>query len=139
MSKRWNSALQTGTLVSDDISDVHCSREGSGNPYCAGSIAGMWLAQYGLEIVFRKIYGYHSGTWLHIGLWTVDNQQDIRRFASTGVNSIIADRPDLFQSFDLPCMHNEGLASSLYSVKCSPKHPIPAGKVSVSILHPFYT
>jgi len=35
---------------------------------------------------------------LKIGLWTVNSENDMRRFARAGVDSITSDRPDLFAS-----------------------------------------
>jgi len=33
-----------------------------------------------------------------LGIWTVNNASELRRFAAAGVDSLTSDRPDLFSS-----------------------------------------
>jgi glycerophosphoryl diester phosphodiesterase len=90
-------ALQTGALISNDMWDAHA--EGALGKLIAQvqSLGCNWLnmdEKLCTETMPAAIYEHG----LKIGLWTVNNQHEMRRFARIGVDSITTDRPDLFQN-----------------------------------------
>lgn len=89
--------LQTGTLVSDDTWDVHAQGALTTLIAQAQSLGCSWL-NMDWKLCTEDMPAIIHKHGLSIGLWTVNNQQDMRRFARAGVDSITSDRPDLFAS-----------------------------------------
>ena len=93
--KALEPAVQTGALVSDDVWD----------PYAEGALQTLiervrmlgcsWIS------IDRDLFtddmpeAVHDGGF-KLGLWTVNTEAGLRRFASAGVDSLTSDRPDLF-------------------------------------------
>ncbi len=101
--KSLEPALQTGALVSNDIWDAHTSgASGASGPLAtlitqAQSLGCSWL-NMDWKLCTEDMPTLFHEHGLNIGLWTVNNQDDMRRFARAGVDSITSDRPDLFQT-----------------------------------------
>ncbi len=95
--KSLEPALPTGALVSDDTWNVHATDALTTLIAQAQSLGCSWLnMDWKLCVEDMPAIIHEHG--LKIGLWTVNNQQDMRRFARAGVDSITSDRPDLFAS-----------------------------------------
>ncbi len=95
--KALEPALQTGALVSDDTWDVHAEKALTTLIAQAQSLGCSWL-NMDWKLCTEDMPAIIHEHGLKIGLWTVNNQHDMRRFASAGVDSITSDRPDLFAS-----------------------------------------
>ena len=95
--KSLEPTLPTGALVSDDT--WHARAAGALTTLIAQtqSLGCSWL-NMDWKLCTEDMPPIIHEHGLKIGLWTVNNQSDMRRFASAGVDSITSDRPDLFQS-----------------------------------------
>jgi glycerophosphoryl diester phosphodiesterase len=90
-------ALPTGALVSDDTWNVHADEALTTLIAQVQSLGCSWL-NMDWKLCTEDMPTMIHEHGLHIGLWTVNNQHDMRRFARAGVDSITSDRPDLFAS-----------------------------------------
>jgi len=95
--KALEPTLQTGALVSDDTWDAHATNALTSLIAQAQSLGCSWL-NMDWKLCAEDMPSIIHEHGLHIGLWTVNSQHDMRRFSLAGVDSITSDRPDLFQS-----------------------------------------
>ncbi len=95
--KSLEPALPTGVLVSDDTWNAHTEEALTILIAQAQSLGCSWL-NMDWKLCTGDMPAIIHEHGLKIGLWTVNNQQDMRRFARAGVDSITSDRPDLFAS-----------------------------------------
>jgi len=93
--KSLEPALQTGALVSDDVWNARAERA---LPMLMEQLAMLgckWINVHrdlltGEMLETAHAYGFR------LGIWTVNTERAIRRFAAAGVDSLTSDRPDLF-------------------------------------------
>ena len=95
--KSLEPTVQTGVLVSDDVWDpqedhaLHTLIEQVTTLGCNWINMDRDLFTNDMPAVLHE-HGYK------LGVWTVNNQAELRRFAAAGVDSLTSDRPDLFSS-----------------------------------------
>ncbi len=95
--KEMEPALQTGVLVSDDTWNAHAQDALATLMAQAHSLGCSWL-NMDWKLCTEDMPAIIHEHGLKIGLWTVNDLHDMRRFVSAGVDSITTDRPDLFAS-----------------------------------------
>ncbi len=94
--KSLEPALQTGALVSNDTWDAHAGGALATLITQAQSLGCNWL-NMDWKLCTETMPAAIHEQGLKIGLWTINDQHEMRRFARAGVDSITSDRPDLFQ------------------------------------------
>lgn len=95
--KALEPVLPTGVLVSDETWNAHATGALTTLMAQAQSLGCSWL-NMDWKLCTEDMPAIIHEHGLHIGLWTVNSENDMRRFARAGVDSITSDRPDLFQS-----------------------------------------
>jgi len=95
--KALEPALTTGALVAEDTWDAHATGALTTLIAQAQSLGCSWL-NMDWQLCTEDMPNIIHEHGLKIGLWTVNSQSEMRRFARAGVDSITSDRPDLFAS-----------------------------------------
>jgi glycerophosphoryl diester phosphodiesterase len=93
--KSLEPALQTGALVSDDLWDPHAPGALQTLIERVKVLGCNWIS------IDCDLYTDNMPEVVHeggfkLGLWTVNTEEGLRRFAAAGVDSLTSDRPDLF-------------------------------------------
>ena len=94
--KSLEPALQTGALISNDTWDARTEGALAALIEQAQSLGCNWL-NMDWKLCTETMPAAIHEHGLQIGLWTVNDQHEMRRFVRAGVDSITTDRPDLFQ------------------------------------------
>jgi glycerophosphoryl diester phosphodiesterase len=95
--KSLEPALQTSALVSRDTWDDRAGGALEKLIAQAQTLGCSWL-NMDWKLCTETMPAVIHEQGLQIGLWTVNDQHEMRRFARAGVDSITTDRPDLFQN-----------------------------------------
>ena len=95
--KSLEPTVQTGALVSDDVWDPQKDNALDTLIEQVTTLGCNWIN------MDRDLFTNEMPAVLHerghkLGVWTVNNQAELRRFAAAGVDSLTSDRPDLFSS-----------------------------------------
>ncbi len=93
--KSLEPALQTGALVSDDVWNARAERALPMLMEQLTMLGCKWINVHrdlltGEMLETAHVHGFR------LGVWTVNTERAIRRFAAVGVDSLTSDRPDLF-------------------------------------------
>ena len=93
--KSLEPALQTGALVSADVWDARAEHS---LDILIGQVTALgcqWInMDCKLFIPAMPVAAHEHG--FKLGIWTVNTEDELRRFAAAGVDSLTSDRPDLF-------------------------------------------
>jgi len=95
--KSLEPALQTGVLVSDDVWDAHADRA---LPILIEQVTMLgckWINVHRDLLTGEMLETAHAHGF-RLGVWTVNTERAIRRFAEASVDALTSDRPDLFSS-----------------------------------------
>lgn len=95
--KSLEPALQTSALISNDTWDAHAGGALAALITQAQSLGCNWL-NMDWKLCTETMPAAIHEHGLQIGLWTVNDQHEMRRFVRAGVDLITTDRPDLFQN-----------------------------------------
>jgi glycerophosphoryl diester phosphodiesterase len=95
--KSLEPTVQTGALVSDDVWDPQKDNALDTLIEQVTTLGCNWIN------MDRDLFTNDMPAVLHergykLGVWTVNNQVELRRFAAAGVDSLTSDRPNLFSS-----------------------------------------
>jgi glycerophosphoryl diester phosphodiesterase len=90
-------ALQTGALVSADTWDPRPDNALATLMDQVSALGCNWINMDRRLFVDIIAHTAHQHG-IKLGLWTVNDLADMRRFASDGVDSLTSDRPDLFKN-----------------------------------------
>ena len=95
--KSLEPTVQTGALVSDDVWDP---QEDHALDTLIEQVTALGCNWINMD---RDLFTNDMPAVLHergykLGIWTVNDQAGLRRFAAVGVDSLTSDRPDLFSS-----------------------------------------
>ena len=95
--KALEPAMTTGALVADDTWNAHATGALTTLLAQTQALGCSWL-NMDWKLCTEDMPNIIHEHGLKIGLWTVNSQSEMRRFAGAGVDSITSDRPDLFAS-----------------------------------------
>jgi glycerophosphoryl diester phosphodiesterase len=93
--KSLEPVLQTGALVSDDVWDPRAERALQTLIDRAKMLGCRWISM-DYELFADDMPEAVHKHGFKLGLWTVNTEEGLRRFAAAGVDSLTSDRPDLF-------------------------------------------
>ena len=95
--KSLEPALQTGTLVSDEVWDAHAEQA---LDTLIGQVTALgcdWI-NMDCDLFSPAMPAVAHEHGFKLGIWTVNTEEGLRRFAAVGVDSLTSDRPDLFST-----------------------------------------
>jgi glycerophosphoryl diester phosphodiesterase len=93
--KSLEPALQTGAIVSEDLWDPHAENALQTLIERGKMLGCSWISIDCDLFTDDMPEVVHKGGF-KLGLWTVNTEEALRRFAAAGVDSLTSDRPDLF-------------------------------------------
>lgn len=93
--KALEPAVPTGALLSDDRRPPHTAWSWETLFAQVKTLGSEWI-NMDYELCTSDVVKAAHKAGFKLGLWTVDELEDLRRFAADGVDSLTSDRPDLF-------------------------------------------
>ncbi|MDQ2905265.1 MAG: glycerophosphodiester phosphodiesterase [Ktedonobacteraceae bacterium] len=93
--KMLEPVLPLGALVSEDTWDPHAERAMAILAKQATDLGCTWI-NLDCDLFTEDMPATLHAHGLKLGLWTVDSETELRRFARAGVDSLTTNRPDLF-------------------------------------------
>ncbi len=93
--KSLEPAMKTGALVSDDVWNPHAEHAWQ---YLIEQVKMLWCdcINVNCELFTEDMPKAAHDHGFQLGIWTVNTEAAMRRFATAGVDSVTSDRPDLF-------------------------------------------
>ena len=93
--KSLESAMQTGALVSDDVWNPRAEHA---LQTLIDQVKMLWCDWINVnrELFTDDMLAAAHNDGFKLGVWTVNTEAELRRFAASGVDSLTSDRPDLF-------------------------------------------
>lgn len=89
--------VQTGALVSDDVWDPQVDHALDTLMEQVTALGCNWI-NMDRDLFTSDMPAVFHERGYKLGIWTVNNASELRRFAAAGVDSLTSDRPDLFSS-----------------------------------------
>jgi len=98
--KSLEPALQTGTIVSDDVWNPRAEHALQTLVDELASLRCNWI-NMDCDLFTNTMPGVAHNHGYKLGIWTVNSSDEMRRLATAGIDSITTDRPDLFYEVKL--------------------------------------
>src|SRR3989442_6197192 len=93
--KSLESAMQTGALVSDDVWNPRAEHALQTLNDQVKMLSCDWI-NMNRELFTDDMLAATHKDGFKLGVWTVNTEAELRRFAASGVDALTSDRPDLF-------------------------------------------